>query len=182
MRNRNLQFIAIAVALAILLSVFPSASSAAVVWSDDFDDEVLDGWTTFGFENITNGLPIDGNFSAEGGQLTAMDDDINSAGALGHLFDLVRVINQSRDAGASAEDLQPAQDMLIELSSVLGLQLEITKQPPGQIDTLVELLIDVRTELRQQKLWELSDMIRDRLAEQDILLEDNKDGTTWRWK
>lgn len=116
------------------------------------------------------------------GFIAAMDDDINSAGALGHLFDLVRVINQSRDAGASAEDLQPAQDMLIELSSVLGLQLEITKQPPGQIDTLVELLIDVRTELRQQKLWELSDMIRDRLAEQDILLEDNKDGTTWRWK
>ncbi|TFG30929.1 hypothetical protein EU528_07410 [Candidatus Thorarchaeota archaeon] len=74
-----MNLIAILIAIILCLSVFPTTVDAAEVWSDNFDDENLDGWTTFGFENITNGLPIDGNFSAEGGQLTALDDDINFA-------------------------------------------------------------------------------------------------------
>jgi len=60
--------------------------------------------------------------------------------------------------------------------------LEKSRQPAGQIDPFVELLIEIRTELRRQKLWDLSDMIRDRLADLDVLLEDSKGGTNWRWK
>lgn len=116
------------------------------------------------------------------GFIKTMDDDFNTAGALGHLFDLVRVINQSRDAGIDTDGLKPAQDLLLELSAVLGLQLEKSRQPAGQIDPFVELLIEIRTELRRQKLWDLSDMIRDRLADLDVLLEDSKGGTNWRWK
>jgi cysteinyl-tRNA synthetase len=52
----------------------------------------------------------------------------------------------------------------------------------GQADPFIELLIQMRRELRQQKLWALSDLVRDRLAELGVLLEDSKDGTTWRWK
>jgi cysteinyl-tRNA synthetase len=36
--------------------------------------------------------------------------------------------------------------------------------------------------LREHKLWELSDQLRDQLAGLGILIEDSKDGTTWRWK
>jgi cysteinyl-tRNA synthetase len=36
--------------------------------------------------------------------------------------------------------------------------------------------------LRRQKLWALSDMVRDRLTALGVILEDSKDGTTWRWK
>jgi cysteinyl-tRNA synthetase len=36
--------------------------------------------------------------------------------------------------------------------------------------------------LREQKLWELSDQLRDQLDELGILIEDSKDGTSWRWK
>ena len=114
--------------------------------------------------------------------LVSMDDDFNTAGALGHLFDLVRAINQARDAGADQDTLQPAQVLLLELSGVLGLQLEKPEKETGEIAPFVELLLEIRQELRKQKLWSLSDMIRDRLAELGITLEDTKEGTIWRWK
>ncbi|HJS28580.1 MAG TPA: cysteine--tRNA ligase, partial [Anaerolineales bacterium] len=53
--------------------------------------------------------------AAREGFLKAMDDDFNTAGALGHIFDLVRAINHARDARAREEDLRPAQDAVREL-------------------------------------------------------------------
>jgi cysteinyl-tRNA synthetase len=115
------------------------------------------------------------------GFIEAMDDDFNSAGALGHIFDLVRTINQARDEGIDAEGLQSAQDKVKELTGVLGLRLERSESGGGQAAEFVNLLIEVRDELRQEKLWSLSDLIRDRLAELGVVLEDGKQGTTWRW-
>ncbi|HEX9616287.1 MAG TPA: cysteine--tRNA ligase [Anaerolineales bacterium] len=119
--------------------------------------------------------------AARQGFQEAMDDDFNTAGALGHLFDLVRSINQARDAGADAAALAPAQDLLRSLAGVLGLRLE-REDEGAQAAPFIELLIEVRRELRQQKLWSLSDLVRDRLVELGVILEDNKDGTSWRWK
>lgn len=110
-----------------------------------------------------------------------MDDDFNTAGALGYLFELVRVINQAKDAGVKTEIIAEGQDLLKELMIVLGLRLE-RKQTGGEATAFIELLIELRKELRQQKLWALSDMVRSKLAEQGVLLEDSKDGTSWRWK
>jgi cysteinyl-tRNA synthetase len=111
----------------------------------------------------------------------AMDDDINTAGALGHLYDLVRSINAARDAGVAADIVGEGQALLAELMGVFGLRVERAEKG-GQADAFIELLIQVRRELRQQKLWALSDKVRDQLAELGVLLEDSKDGTTWRWK
>jgi len=111
-----------------------------------------------------------------------MDDDFNTAGAMGYIFDLVRAINQARDAGAGPGDLEPAQQTLLELSGVLGLKLAETEIKSGAAGPLVDLLVEVRKELRLQKLWALSDLVRDRLADLGVSLEDSKDGTTWRWK
>jgi len=111
----------------------------------------------------------------------AMDDDFNTAAALAALFELVRAINTARDQGATQEQLQPAQEMLLRLAGVLGLRLEKKKVAPDVVP-FVELLIEVRNELRKQKLWALSDLIRDRLKALGILLEDTREGTTWRWE
>jgi cysteinyl-tRNA synthetase len=115
--------------------------------------------------------------------IETMDDDFNTAGALGHLFDLVRKINQARDAGVDDAGLKPAQLLLLELTGVLGLHLD-QKAPArgGQAAAFIDLLVEIRTELRTQKLWVLSDQIRDRLAKLDVILEDSKTGSTWRWK
>ena len=115
------------------------------------------------------------------GFIECMDDDFNTAGALGNLFELVRVINQAKDTGVSTGIVAEGQSLLRELMTVLGLRAE-RPEKGGQATPFIQLLIDLRRELRQQKLWALSDQIRTSLAELGVLLEDSKDGTTWRWK
>ncbi len=112
----------------------------------------------------------------------AMDDDFNTAGALGHLFDLVRAINQARDSSATAEELAEGQDLLRELTAVFGLLGDRAGAGLAEVAPFVELLLEVRKKLRQEKLWELSDLIRDQLKELGVLLDDSKEGTTWRWE
>ena len=112
----------------------------------------------------------------------SMEDDFNTAGALGCLFDLVRAINQARDGGVGRENLQKAQDELVELAGVFGLSMEKPRSEGGQAAPFIDLLVEIRSELRSQKLWALSDLVRNRLAELDVLLEDSKDGTVWRYK
>lgn len=116
------------------------------------------------------------------GFVQAMDDDFNTAGALGQLFDLVRAINQGRDAGLSAEVLAEAQAALLELTGVLGLRLQREEQTGEGAGAFIDLLLELRGELRKQKLWALSDLVRDRLKELGVILEDTRDGTTWKWK
>jgi cysteinyl-tRNA synthetase len=115
------------------------------------------------------------------GFIECMDDDFNTAGALGHLFELVRVINQAKDTGVSAGIIAEGRSLLRELMTVLGLHAE-RPEKGGQATPFIQLLIDLRRELRQQKLWALSDQIRASLGDLGVLLEDSKDGTTWRWK
>jgi cysteinyl-tRNA synthetase len=112
--------------------------------------------------------------------LDAMDDDFNTPLALAALYELVKAINTARDNGATNEQLQPAQAMLRELIGVLGLRLQ-EKQGSGDTDKFVDLLVEVRSEVRRQKLWAMSDLIRDRLKEMGVAIEDTKEGTKWRW-
>lgn len=118
--------------------------------------------------------------NAQSGFEQAMDDDFNSAGALGQLFDLVRAINSARTAGIAAVPLERAQLALRELTTVLGLRLDEEEQLESSADAFIDLLLEVRTALREVKQWELSDMIRDRLIELGVTIEDGKEGTTWR--
>jgi cysteinyl-tRNA synthetase len=111
----------------------------------------------------------------------AMDDDFNTAGALGHLFDLVRAINQARADGATDEQLSDAQATLRKLCGVFGLRLadQVSSRPA---DAFVDLLMEVRAAVREQKMWPLSDLIRDRLSELGVEVEDGKDSSSWVWK
>jgi cysteinyl-tRNA synthetase len=112
--------------------------------------------------------------------VTAMDDDFNAAGALGSIFELVRAINSARDLEASAAQLQPAQDTIRELAGVFGLRLS-EKTGSGGADPFIDLLLEVRAEVRAQKLWAVSDLIRDRLKALGVTVEDSKQGSTWHW-
>jgi cysteinyl-tRNA synthetase len=112
--------------------------------------------------------------------IEAMDDDFNTPLALAALYELVKAINTARDQGANDEQLDPARSMLRELTGVLGLRLQ-EKQGSGDADKFIDLLVEVRSEVRKQKLWALSDLIRDKLKELGVTLEDSKDGTKWRW-
>ncbi len=110
----------------------------------------------------------------------AMDDDFNTPLAIAALYELVKAINTARDNAATTEQLQSAQGALRELTNVLGLRLQ-EKQGSGDADKFVDLLVQVRNEVRKQKLWAMSDLIRDKLKELGVTIEDSKDGTKWRW-
>jgi len=109
-----------------------------------------------------------------------MDDDFNTAGALAPLYELGKAINTARDGGATDEQLAPAQATLRELTGVLGLRLA-EKTGSGDADKFIDLLVEVRGQARSEKMWALSDTIRDRLKELGVTIEDSKDGTSWRW-
>jgi len=161
-----------------------------------FTEETLDASATNvarlqsglrGASGSAAGLPADAAaaFVAQGEAtrkafVDAMDDDFNTPLALAALFNLIKSINTARDQGATDGQLQPAQAVLRELTGVLGLRLA-EKQGSAQADAFVALLVEVRGEVRKQKLWALSDLIRDRLAALGVVIEDGKDATTWRW-
>ncbi len=118
--------------------------------------------------------------SAKASFIEAMDNDFNTAGGVAALFELSKFINTARDNGASGEQLKPAQAIFRELADALGLRLE-EKKGSGGADAFINLLIEVRAEVRKQKLWALSDQIRDKLKELGVAIEDGKDGATWRY-
>jgi len=111
---------------------------------------------------------------------TAMNDDFNTPEALAVLFDLAREINRG---GTST----PAQ---VELLKELGETLGILQQEPeaflqggdtGEIsaEQIEQLIID-RKNARSDKDWARADEIRDLLIEKGVVLDDGREGTTWR--
>jgi cysteinyl-tRNA synthetase len=119
--------------------------------------------------------------TTKSGFIEAMDDDFNTAGALGQLFDLVRVINQARSENATEAELAPAQEKFKELTGVLGLELTGREQAVTSADAFIELLLSLRQQLRQNKNYALADRVRDELAELGVVIEDTAQGATWHW-
>jgi cysteinyl-tRNA synthetase len=116
------------------------------------------------------------------GFIESMDDDFNSAGALGNLFDLVRAINQARAENATDEQLAPAQNAFKELTGVLGLQMKTPEAAVSSADAFIDLLVSLRQDLRESKNYELADKVRQDLASLGVVIEDTAQGSSWRWE
>ena len=122
--------------------------------------------------------------------LEQMDEDFNTAAALGVLFELVKEANVFRREVAE-EDL-PLLRRTFELIRELGAPLGLFQETPwkragagaeGKLqEQLIELLIDVRRELRKKKEYELADAIRARLAELGVELKDKGEETIWAYR
>lgn len=122
----------------------------------------------------------------------AMDDDFNTALAIAALFDFAREINGIINSPSfvftnkAKEALEKAAEVLEQLGgNVLGLFIDTKNQSDKTSDKLVndlmDILIEVRANARQQKQWAFADQIRDKLKEKGIVLEDSPQGTKWKF-
>ena len=114
----------------------------------------------------------------------AMNDDFNSPILIAQLFEGVRFINLIKEGKetVSEEDLATLKSTFSSfLVDVLGLNLdsESSSSNTNKLDGVVNMLIEMRKEARDNKNWALSDEIRDRLLALGIQLKDGKDGTTF---
>lgn len=113
----------------------------------------------------------------------AMNDDFNTPILISHLFEAVKIINQLKEGKASltVEDLEVFKNTINAfVFDVLGLMNETSEgNNSDKLSGVVEMLISMRKEARENKDWALSDEIRDRLLELGIQLKDGREGTTF---
>src|SRR5262249_33402765 len=103
----------------------------------------------------------------------AMHDDFNTAGALGHLFDLARAVNRALDAGGGAEAAQGAR-VLHRLGAILGLFWRAPRAEDWPAEVLE--LAEQRVAARKSRNFKLSDELRDKLAVLGVAVEDSPQG------
>ncbi|HEX8617590.1 MAG TPA: cysteine--tRNA ligase [Thermoanaerobaculia bacterium] len=109
----------------------------------------------------------------------AMDDDLNTAGALGALFTLIRDANSAIDAGRiSSGDANGIKSALLKIDPVF----DIFPKRDENLDADIEALIAARNAARKSRNFAESDRLRDELIARGILLEDTPAGTRWRRK
>lgn len=125
----------------------------------------------------------------------AMDDDFNTALALGHIFELIREANRfldNRPVGLKSRNLlSQTKELLFEAGEILNI---FGRTPHVWYLSLMEIRniglseknilekIKERQDARQKKDWHIADAIRKELEEKGIILEDKKDGTDWKVK
>ncbi len=113
--------------------------------------------------------------------LAAMDDDLNTVDALAVIQELVAAANRFRATATGADRLalRAAVNLVRDLGKPLGLFQPRGAASTGLTDELMELLIELRAKLREDKEFALADRIRDRLTELGIALKDTAHGTIW---
>lgn len=105
--------------------------------------------------------------------IDAMDDDLNTADAIGVIFDLVKELNTAFSQGGDAAQAKEGLGMLDELLGVLGL---IKEEREEEIPSEIQALAEERAEARKAKDWARADAIRDQLKEAGYELKDTPEG------
>ena len=106
---------------------------------------------------------------------SAMDDDLNTADALGVIFDFVRKTNTFVTEPRSSEAIEAAKKLFSDMTGIFGVLLQEKKT---EINEDALKLLAERTEARKNKDWAKSDELRDKLKEMGYLVIDSKDGAS----
>ena len=103
---------------------------------------------------------------------SAMDYDLNTADAIGSIFELVKDANQSLNAESAKQAIEASLNALTELCDVLGLLMKKDDGLPAEIQTIA----DERAQARKDRDWKKSDELRDQLKALGYTVEDTKEG------
>ena len=108
--------------------------------------------------------------------IEAMDDDLNTADAIGFLFEMTRDINVALSNGASKAYIDAVEEIYVPLCELLGFGRE-----EDDVDTAyIEEMIQKRADAKKAKNYAEADAIRNQLREQGIILEDTPQGVKWK--
>jgi len=114
----------------------------------------------------------------------AMNDDLNTPLLLSHLFEAVKLINSAADgsSGMTADEIKETGDLFNTfVFDILGLTDESENKSDEKLTSeLMKIIMDLRLEARNKKEWAVSDHIRAELKKAGIMLNDTKDGVTWK--
>ncbi len=109
-----------------------------------------------------------------------MDDDFNTRAAIESIFTVVKNVNRMiSDRSMTKAGAQAVLELLDSENEILGILPEKSEGDSG-LDAAMEILVDLRKELRSRKMYDLADMIRDRLKDAGFALEDSSDGAKWK--
>ncbi len=117
----------------------------------------------------------------------AMDDDFNTAKAVGFLFEMAHQIN-SYIAGADTDSLmdqravEQGSSVLRELGEVLGIFMEAGYDEQGIVDKILDILVNLRQTARQEKDYQVADILRDFLTTLEVSIEDTSSGSRLRYQ
>ena len=112
--------------------------------------------------------------------MAAMDDDLNTRAAIEELFQLAHSTNKMMtDNSISRKTARKMIEMIDEFDRILNIMPKDEKDDDS-FDAVMNILIDLRKELRSMKQYELADLIRKRLSDIGISLEDSTGGMKWK--
>ena len=119
--------------------------------------------------------------AARAAVFAALEDDLNTAGALGALFSFVKATNVDLEAGRlSAEDATAARGLLQEIAgSILGI---MASGATAADEAWIDARIEARKQARKARDFKAADAIRDELLEKGVVLEDTPHGVRWKRK
>jgi len=112
----------------------------------------------------------------------AMNDDFNTPVLIAKLFDAVKKINALKEGSEhiSSSDLENLKNAFFGfVFDVLGLEIEHQNNTSEHLDKVMEMVLDIRAQVRADKNWPLADSIRDGLSNAGIQVKDGKEGTSW---
>ncbi|MCD4769778.1 MAG: cysteine--tRNA ligase, partial [Bacteroidales bacterium] len=113
----------------------------------------------------------------------AINDDLNTPVLISHLFDGVKMINSINDGKEkiSADDLDDMKGLYnLFVYDVLGLEgVEADEKDDELTGKVIETLLSIRHEAKNNKDWKTADRIRDELSALGIIIKDTKDGANW---
>jgi len=114
----------------------------------------------------------------------SMDDDLNTAEALGVIFEMIKEVNTKVLSNGDCDEdaISEALKFLDETTEVLGIMYENKAKNVELSDDEIKQLIDERNEARKQKNWKRADEIRYELKSKNVIIEDTPKGTVYTFK
>ena len=111
--------------------------------------------------------------------LEFMDDDFNTRGAISELFDLARESNKLMDHELlSKKGTQSIISLFEDFDQILGI-LPTVEKTEDYLDDVMQIVLQIRQELRKRKMYDLADKLRNDLAAKGITIEDSAEGPRW---